>query len=185
MVSTSGSIEAVCRKTLQDVNRDSGAKPRPDKISTCICHINVGPLASSDWLDRLASIMLTYVTVLSRTVPKSAEKSQTDENEDAAGDEQPLICRRQKGTKQNHKKADGQQRDPNRRLAEDISFGSGGREEGSMIAASSRVSICERIGLTRIRRQAAICFCLHRGSLPQNTVGRQPRFGANRAHKFP
>ncbi len=30
-------LEAVCRKTLQDVNRDSGAKTRPDKISTCIC----------------------------------------------------------------------------------------------------------------------------------------------------
>ena len=72
----------------------------------------MGPLASSDWLDRLASIMLTYVTVLSQTVPKSAEQSQTDENEDAAGDEQPLSYRRQKGTNQNHKKADDQQRDP-------------------------------------------------------------------------
>jgi hypothetical protein len=56
--------------------------------------------------------MLTYVTVLSRTAPKSAEQSQTDENEDAAGDEQPLSYRRQKGTNQNHKKADDQQRDP-------------------------------------------------------------------------
>src|SRR5438132_12740908 len=32
--------------------------------------------------------------------------------------------------------------------------------------------------LTRIRLQLAIYFCLHRGSLPENTAGRQPRFGA-------
>src|SRR5437899_12347199 len=34
------------------------------------------------------------------------------------------------------------------------------------------------IGLTRIRLQPAIHFCLHRGSLPENTAGRQPRSGA-------
>src|SRR5580765_3979471 len=33
-------------------------------------------------------------------------------------------------------------------------------------------------GLTGIRRQRAIYFCLHRGSLPENTTGRQPRFRA-------
>ena len=33
-------------------------------------------------------------------------------------------------------------------------------------------------GLTRIRLQPAIYFCLHRGSLPENTAGRQPRLGA-------
>src|SRR5204863_422093 len=32
--------------------------------------------------------------------------------------------------------------------------------------------------LTRIRLQRAIHFCLHRGSLPENTPGRQPRFAA-------
>jgi len=30
--SISASIEAVCRKTLQDVNRDSGAKPEPKEF---------------------------------------------------------------------------------------------------------------------------------------------------------
>src|SRR5436190_24010620 len=31
-------------------------------------------------------------------------------------------------------------------------------------------------GLTRIRLQLAIYFCLHRGSLPENTAGRQALF---------
>jgi hypothetical protein len=31
-------------------------------------------------------------------------------------------------------------------------------------------------GLTRIRLQHAIYFCLHRGSLPENTAGDQPGF---------
>jgi hypothetical protein len=33
------------------------------------------------------------------------------------------------------------------------------------------------VHLSRIRLQPAIYFCLHRGSLPKNTAGRQPRFG--------
>jgi hypothetical protein len=37
--------------------------------------------------------------------------------------------------------------------------------------------------LTRIRLQSAIYFCLHRGSLPENTAGRQTRFGAKPALK--
>jgi len=32
--------------------------------------------------------------------------------------------------------------------------------------------------LTRTRLQRAIYFCLHTGSLPENTAGRRPRFGA-------
>src|SRR5438093_13479740 len=32
------------------------------------------------------------------------------------------------------------------------------------------------MSLTRIRLQLAIYFCLHRGSLPENTARRQPRF---------
>jgi hypothetical protein len=40
-----------------------------------------------------------------------------------------------------------------------------------------RVPIAIRQGsLTRIRLQLAIHFCLHRGSLPENSAGRQPRF---------
>ena len=31
------------------------------------------------------------------------------------------------------------------------------------------------MGLTRIRLQPAIYFCLHRGSLPKNAEGGQPR----------
>src|SRR5438874_2508955 len=39
------------------------------------------------------------------------------------------------------------------------------------------------ISLTRIRLQRAIYFCLHRDSLPENTAGGQPRFGAKPAPK--
>ena len=38
--------------------------------------------------------------------------------------------------------------------------------------------------LTRIRLQSAIYFRLHAGSLPENTAGRQSRFGANSPPKF-
>ena len=37
--------------------------------------------------------------------------------------------------------------------------------------------------LTKIRLQSAIYFCLHAGSLPENTAGRQSRFGAKPAPK--
>jgi hypothetical protein len=40
-----------------------------------------------------------------------------------------------------------------------------------------------RRGLHRIRLQLAIYFCLYRRSLPENTAGRQPRFGAKSAPK--
>jgi hypothetical protein len=38
--------------------------------------------------------------------------------------------------------------------------------------------------LTRIRLQPAISFCLHRGSLPENTTQRQPRFRSNPCAKI-
>lgn len=34
----------------------------------------------------------------------------------------------------------------------------------------------QELRLTRIRLQPALYLCLHRGSLPENTAGRQPRF---------
>jgi hypothetical protein len=36
--------------------------------------------------------------------------------------------------------------------------------------------VADALGLTRIRLQLAIYFCLHGGSLPENTAGAQPRF---------
>ena len=43
-------------------------------------------------------------------------------------------------------------------------------------AATLTAIIIALYHLTRIRLQRAIYFCLHRGSLPENTAGRQPRF---------
>src|SRR5262249_3126983 len=46
--------------------------------------------------------------------------------------------------------------------------------KGEFIADVSSNTLAR--GLTRIRPQLAIYFCLHRGSVPENTAGGQPRF---------
>jgi hypothetical protein len=48
----SASIEAVCRKTLQEVNRDSGAKPTPKISVKNYMSAKVGwAVGFIDWLD--------------------------------------------------------------------------------------------------------------------------------------
>jgi len=44
--------------------------------------------------------------------------------------------------------------------------------------------IVRTCGLTRIRLQLAICFCLHRGSLPEKTASWQARFRPTRSRSF-
>jgi len=44
--------------------------------------------------------------------------------------------------------------------------------------------MCGVMHLTRIRLQSAIYFCLHAGSLPENTARRQPQFEAKLAAKI-
>jgi hypothetical protein len=42
--------------------------------------------------------------------------------------------------------------------------------EAQLASKKSEISVHGRTGLTRIRLQCAIYFCLHRGSLPENTA---------------